>query len=97
MSSSKLSLRSEFDFNLVDHTKENEVYLVIIRRNLFGGEYLHVEPRINGKTLCPDGWIGGMMGGNFVYSSDSRFRQISPYPLPVHDRFETQKFYNSMD
>lgn len=25
-------------------------------------------------------------GGNFVYSCDSRFRQVCMYPIPVHDR-----------
>jgi len=31
----------------------------------------------------------GMFGGNFVWSSDSRFRQeMSQWPIPVHDRFE---------
>ena len=29
-----------------------------------------------------------MFGGNFVYTSDSRLREITPYPIPVHDRFE---------
>lgn len=25
-------------------------------------------------------------GSNFVYSSDSRFRKVCAYPIPVHDR-----------
>lgn len=29
-----------------------------------------------------------MMGGNFVYTSDSRFHNITPYPIPVYDRLE---------
>ncbi len=29
-----------------------------------------------------------MFGGNFVYTSDSRFSAITKYPVPVHDRFE---------
>lgn len=29
-----------------------------------------------------------MFGGNFIYCSDSRFREISPYPIPIHDRIE---------
>lgn len=33
------------------------------------------------------GWF--MMGGNFLYSTDSRFRQqVNAYPLPIHDRQE---------
>jgi hypothetical protein len=32
-------------------------------------------------------WV--MFGGNFVYSSDSRWsREYGAYPLPVHDRVE---------
>lgn len=78
--------------------EENDVYLVIVRRYIHGiGEYLHVEPRKNGKGLRPEGYVGGMMGGNFVFTSDSRFNKVSRRPLPVHDRFETQEFYNSMD
>lgn len=38
---------------------------------------------------APDAVIGPMMGGNFVYSSDSRFP--SEYPLPVHDRWESRE------
>ena len=30
----------------------------------------------------------GGMGGNFIWSTDSRFRDMHPYPVPVHDRFE---------
>lgn len=31
-----------------------------------------------------------MFGGNFAYSSDSRFQALSPHgqPLPIHDRYE---------
>lgn len=29
-----------------------------------------------------------MAGGNFLYSCDSRFREISQYPLSIHDRIE---------
>jgi len=69
---------------------DNDVYLVIVRRDFSFGTYLHVEPRINGKEIRPNGSVGPMMGGNFVYSCDSRFNQISKYPLPIHDRFEYQ-------
>jgi hypothetical protein len=76
---------------------ENEVYLVIIRRQLFGETYLHLAPRVNGKDVKQSGFIGGMFGGNFAYCSDSRFSAISKRPLPIHDRFETQQFYNLND
>lgn len=37
-------------------------------------------------------WTPYMAGGNFVYSSDSRFP--SKYPIPIHDRRETWDNYN---
>ena len=70
-------------------TEENSVKLV--RRNLSRGEYLHVEPIIK-----PDGMVGPMFGGNFIYTSDSRFREISVYPIPIHDRFETSEQYRQL-
>jgi hypothetical protein len=53
--------------------------LKLVKRHLFGNPvpYLHVQP-VEGT--------GYMFGGNFVYSSDSRFP--NDYPLPVHDRQE---------
>ena len=56
----------------------------IVKRILFGREYIHCEPldRPTGR-----GW---MMGGNFIYSCDSRFRDVNNYPIPIHDRQEFQ-------
>ena len=45
-------------------------------------------------TPTPKGMVGPMFGGNFIYSSDSRFP--FPYPIPIHDRYETQKCYNTL-
>jgi hypothetical protein len=53
--------------------------LVLVRRMLSDGEYLHAEPDTNGDRSS--------FGGNFVWTSDGRFP--SKYPIPVHDRFET--------
>jgi hypothetical protein len=44
------------------------------------------------------GWIvenlaGPMFGGNFIWTSDSRFP--GKHPIPVHDRFETWTAYNA--
>lgn len=36
-----------------------------------------------------------MFGGNFAFTSDSRFP--SDYPLPIHDRVESWDEYNSYD
>lgn len=56
----------------------------IVKRNLFGSDvpYVHAEP-VNRPEGC-----SAMFGGTFIYSSDARFRKISPYPIPLHDRFE---------
>jgi hypothetical protein len=58
--------------------------LVLVLRQLGGryGTYLHAEPAVQ-----PTGMCGPMFGGNFIFSSDSRFP--NSYPIPVHDRFET--------
>ena len=60
-------------------------------RTAGGGEYIHAEmvnPGLSGSMAGP------MMGGNFVYSCDSRFP--SAYPIPVHDRYESWDLYNLM-
>lgn len=38
--------------------------------------------------------VGWMFGGNFVYTSDSRF--IPRHPIRVHDRQETQSQYETL-
>lgn len=41
--------------------------------------------------------IGWMAGGSLVYTSDSRFRRnISEYPLALHDRQESQRMYDML-
>jgi hypothetical protein len=61
---------------------------------LYLGEYMGrkiVTPEpLNGRAL---GGVSGkwwMFGGNFIYSSDSRFACLTPgaYPIPVYDRYE---------
>lgn len=56
----------------------------LVKRSLFGSEHLHVEPISEKPSNC----IGPMAGGNFIYTSDSRFP--SKYPLSIHDRYEVQ-------
>jgi hypothetical protein len=56
--------------------------LKIVQRKLFGKIYFHCEPINNPQG---NGW---MMGGNFVYTSDSRYHYLLDYPMPVHDRQE---------
>ena len=67
--------------------------LVVIKTRRFGfGEYKHIEP----YAPIDSGCVGWMAGGNLAYSSDSRFREMSQYPLSVHYRQETQEQYNMM-
>jgi hypothetical protein len=69
-----------------------EPVVMIVERELAGGTYLHAEP------VCrpPKGHVGWMAGGNLVYTSDSRFREMSKYPLSLHDRSETVELYNRL-
>lgn len=49
----------------------------LVKRELGGREYLHIEPEEKKRY---------MFGGCFIYSCDSRFP--SKYPIPLHDRHE---------
>ena len=60
----------------------------VVKRNLFGETYYHVEP-----VTKPNG-VGWMSGGSFVYSCDGRFP--FDYPLSLHDRTETQELYDML-
>ena len=39
-----------------------------------------------------------LAGGNFVYTSDSRYKEVTgiDYPISVHDRFESWEMYHGM-
>ena len=52
-------------------------------RNVCGEEYIDCKP-----AYCSRRWY--MAGGNFLYTSDSRFREVteSKYPISIHDRYE---------
>lgn len=52
-------------------------------RDVMGSRYIDCKP-----LYFPKRWY--MMGGNFLYTSDSRFREITEtkYPIPIHDRYE---------
>ena len=63
-----------------DDVSPNEIVLTLVRRTICGREYIHAVPRGTAHHT--------MFGGNFIHSSDSRFADICPYPIPVHDRFE---------
>lgn len=67
----------------LDNPQEEVVHLV--KRQMHDGEYLHVEP-LDGQYSKAENRKWYMSGGNFVYTSDSRFP--CNYPLSVHDRHE---------
>lgn len=61
--------------------------LQLVKKNGTGKFHLIAEP----DALPEAGNIGWMFGGNFVYSSDSRFP--SRTPIPVHDRQESAEVH----
>ena len=72
--------------------QKDEIYLVLVRRMIMGKEFIHAEPRVNGHKVNKCDY--GMFGGNFIYTSDSRFP--SDYPIGVHDRFESPEVYEAL-
>jgi len=64
---------------------EDRPEVQIKSKNVMGHEYHYAVP-VNGKK---DGHAGWMMGGCFIYTSDSRFRATFTYPVPLHDRQES--------
>lgn len=74
-----------------ENPPENLVKLVV--REIRGKEYKHLEPMFRPAPGC----VGWMFGGDYAGCSDSRFRELSDYPLPIHDRQEPQEYYDLMD
>lgn len=75
----------------VDPDNPPENLCKIVKRHLFGQDFLHIEP-VERPTGC--GW---MAGGCLCYSSDSRFTETSQYALSLHDRQETPEHYATYD
>jgi hypothetical protein len=81
------------EVTLVELGKEAEIFapnperppVRLVRR----GNYLHAEP-----VYQPKGLVGPMFGGNFIYSSDSRFP--SEQPIALHDRWESPSTYDAL-
>lgn len=86
----EILLLCEDGFIEVDMENPPENLCKVVERHLFGETYKHIEP-----VARPDG-CGWMMGGCYVGCSDSRFTEISQYPLPLHDRQESQELYDMM-
>jgi hypothetical protein len=81
-----LILINESDKNFCKVFEGDETNTVrLVRRNIGGQEYVHCEP----ITERPPNTVGPMFGGNFIYTSDSRFP--NKYPIAIHDRYEIQK------
>lgn len=72
----------------VDMDNPPENLCKVVKRNLFGRDYYHVEPYAR-----PVG-VGWMYGGCIVCTSDSRF--AFDYPLKLHDRCESQELYDAL-
>lgn len=64
--------------------KDGDAVVELVRWSPCGKEVVHVRPA---GALNKDRHF--MFGGNFIYSSDSRFP--NQYPIPIHDRFETEE------
>jgi hypothetical protein len=51
----------------------------LISRSIGGRVYFHAVPASQNGLMTS-------AGGNFIYSPDSRFREVCPYPISIHDR-----------
>lgn len=76
----------------IDENNPPENLVKVVTRQLFGREYKHIEPVARPKN----GNLGWMYGGNIASCSDSRFHNISEYPLCIHDRQETVEQYEML-
>lgn len=66
--------------NLFSDSPQTFVVWEVETLTIGGTDYLSAKP---------EGTRGrGMFGGNFLYSSDSRFQELSQQPIPCHDRVE---------
>jgi hypothetical protein len=55
----------------------------IVRRKLFGSDYIHAEPMEQGSYS---------FGGTYISCSDSRVKALNKYPIPLHDRDMSKEF-----
>jgi len=68
-----------------------EIHLTVTERA--GTKVIFAHPP---QSDWPSGHAGPMFGGNFIYTSDSRYDELCRemglprgYPIPIHDRFES--------
>lgn len=64
---------------------EERPAVTMVTRTIGERKYTNLVPCDENAQPLP-GWY--MAGGNYGYTSDSRFRILCPYPLPIHDRKE---------
>lgn len=78
----------------VDMDNPPENLCKVVKRNLWGRGYVHIEPI---KEIGKDR-TGYMHGGCVVSTSDSRFGRATgvDYPVNLHDRTETWQEYDMM-
>lgn len=76
---------------------EIERFVKCETRSLFGGRRIYKDIVLIDEDNR-QGLLGGMSGGNLLYSCDSRWEEITgcPYPLSIHDRYETQEVYDML-
>lgn len=77
---------------------EVERFVQTETRTLFGGKiYKNIKLVFEGRRKIRN-MLGGMSGGNLLYTSDSRWKEITgcDYPLSIHDRYETQEQYDML-
>lgn len=69
--------------------------VVLDKRELFGKPLWLVKPLIK-----PENMVGGMASGNYLSIDYNAREEFTPFglgfPLPIHDRFETQRQYNAL-
>lgn len=77
---SHLSYAQVADYCIEKSIDVNKVLKLVYREHL---NYLHAEPIIDRNKRY-------MAGGNFIYTSDSRFKELTNvrYPVSIHDRTE---------
>lgn len=65
---------------------DKDEYLYLNKRHLFGHESFYAEPLVKKPDHIQ------MFGGNFIYTSDSRFPKVNGThaPIKIFDRFEYQ-------
>jgi len=76
---------------------EVERFVKVETRFLLGKEYKNIKLVFEGRQKVRH-MVGGMSGGNLLYSCDGRWEDFTgcPYPLSIHDRYETQEQYEML-